>query len=335
MKFLKSKQFIFSSFIVLVLAGIAFALSYFKVSHNILRHLSSFSWWQFTIITFVAMGIYLVDAIRYKVFARAFKVELSIKDCFEASIANFFFAWITPGSSLGAPATIYLLKKKGISTTNATLVAFGKSLTGLGLFLPFAFLVFLAKKESFQSHLLLDVMAYNVAVYSIVPVLSIVFSLQGGRLEKWLKAMHQKKQDGIFHKLVTFLLDIIEKTKPVLERGLFWTLIFIMCHILYFSFFPLVGALILNFMNADFIESFYSSLFYTAASITVPTPGGAGISEGTGAFFFSHLVSVEKAVFMTLFFRFLTFYLQIIVGLIYFAKIGIGKIYQEVLLSKE
>ena len=50
----------------------------------------------------LCIAIYLSEIWRYRCYAAALGIELSPLAAFEASVANFFFAWITPGAALGA-----------------------------------------------------------------------------------------------------------------------------------------------------------------------------------------------------------------------------------------
>ena len=77
--------------------------------------------------------------IRYRVFGRAVGERVSWRAALDATVANFFFSWITPGAALGAPAAIVMLGRRGVSWDAAALIAFGKSLTGTALLILLAF----------------------------------------------------------------------------------------------------------------------------------------------------------------------------------------------------
>ena len=59
-----------------------------------------------------------------------------------------------------------------------------------------------------------------------------------------------------------------------------------------------------------------------AFTYVLPTPGGSGLSEGTAEAFFGQLLSPQGAVMAVLLFRALTFYLHILVGLVYLPVVG-------------
>ena len=63
----------------------------------------------------------------------------------------------------------------------------------------------------------------------------------------------------------------------------------------------------------------------------LPTPGGAGISEGTAEAFFGTVLSPQDAVVVVLAFRTLTFYLHIALGLVYLPIVGGGEAMRGIL----
>jgi len=63
-------------------------------------------------------------------------------------------------------------------------------------------------------------------------------------------------------------------------------------------------------------------ILYTALAYSAPTPGGAGISEASSIFFFKDLLPLNKIILVALICRGFTFYFQIVVGIIYYIKIG-------------
>ena len=53
----------------------------------------------------LVVGLYVTDVLRYKALARATSVHITWRAGLDASVANFVFSNITPGSTFGVPAT--------------------------------------------------------------------------------------------------------------------------------------------------------------------------------------------------------------------------------------
>jgi uncharacterized membrane protein YbhN (UPF0104 family) len=72
------------------------------------------------------------------------------------------------------------------------------------------------------------------------------------------------------------------------------------------------------------------SIVYAAFTYVAPTPGGAGLSEAAATVFYGSILSAHDAMLVVLLFRALTFYLHIVVGVIYVGIIGgTGQILQR------
>ena len=64
------------------------------------------------------------------------------------------------------------------------------------------------------------------------------------------------------------------------------------------------------------------AVIYQTFTYSVPTPGGAGLSEGVAEVFFGGYLPPAKAVLTVLLFRGTTIYLHIVMGLVYLPIVG-------------
>src|SRR6266576_304622 len=53
------------------------------------------------------VALYVTDVMRYRSLGRAVATHVDWKAGLDSSVANFLFSWVFPGSTFGAPATIY------------------------------------------------------------------------------------------------------------------------------------------------------------------------------------------------------------------------------------
>src|SRR5262245_33586891 len=79
------------------------------------------------------VAIYVADILRYRSLGRAVGTYVDWKAGLDSSVANFLFSWVFPGSTFGAPATIYMLGRRGVPWDAAVVIAFGKAFTGVAV----------------------------------------------------------------------------------------------------------------------------------------------------------------------------------------------------------
>src|SRR5512146_1803182 len=82
-------------------------------------------------IAITCVAIYATDVLRYRSLGRAVGTQVDWKAGLDSSVANFLFSWVFPGSTFGAPATIYMLGRRGVPWDAAVVIAFGKAFTGV------------------------------------------------------------------------------------------------------------------------------------------------------------------------------------------------------------
>ena len=114
------KQYIFN--IILILT-ITFISAYFSIGKNYQQVIEAFEkanlFW--VIFMFVLMvSYYAFDALQLISFGRIYKKDFSFRQAFTNSMSGTFFSAITPSSSGGQFAQVYVFNKQGISATNSS-----------------------------------------------------------------------------------------------------------------------------------------------------------------------------------------------------------------------
>lgn len=295
-------------FLALAGAGIAWAVYRAGADLAHLPGLGAGTW--MTVIGLVPL-IYAFDALRYRLLAAAVGTPIGWGAAIEASMANFFFSWLTPGAALGAPAAIVTLHRRGVPLAAAGLVAFGKSATSTLILLLLAFMALaLGLGPPLPTAVLTPLVAGLAIVVTIlaVPVVAAlsrrfrsVLARPGGR---WRAGLH----------------DAAERLARLPVRAL--PAIFL-SHLLYFCAFVGVLVVLAAALGAAPIGPTVGvSTVFSAFSYVAPTPGGAGLSEASADLFFTGLLAPGPAVAAVLLFRGLTFYLQVIIGLLYIIAAG-------------
>lgn len=317
-------------FAVLSVLGVWWALAHSGATLGDLSLLSAFPTSTKILLLLLCLGVYITDVWRYLANARALGVPLGWKVALEASVANFLFSWITPGATLGAPAAIYVLGKRGVSWDAAALISFGKSMLGSAFLLvsAFAFIVLgLGPRAGSRVTLVLLVGSGVVALLLIVPLAAAVRSRASlARLALWEESLDRAglvKKDGFITAVFKALRSAIERLARFQSGGWAGFLEIAMAQFCYFSSFIGIAAVLAWACGA--VPRFHVvgiSTVYLAFTYVAPTPGGAGLSEAFAVSFFGPVLSAQKSVLVVLLFRSITLYVQIAVGLVYLAWAG-------------
>lgn len=276
----------------------------------------------------LAAGVLGAEMVRFVVIGRAIGVRVGARAALDATIANNFFSWITPGAALGDPAAIYMLGRRGVPWDAALLITYAKFATGFALILVVTcVLVALG-------------LGPDVPAWATVPFASgtgvgavLMLLLIGGaffpdatrglvdRVERRLSAAPLFARGLGSRALAATARAVrgaIERLSAFRRAGAPGALAIAAAHLAYYACF--IGVLVVLAMELG-----ASSLARTAAVATVyqgflyvaPTPGASGIGEATAQTFFGDLVPGGGAFVAVVAFRTLTFYLHIVLGLVY------------------
>ena len=318
----------FALFLGLTAAGVAWAVSRAEVSTGDLRVILGFSASSLVLLAVFSLGIYASDVLRYQTLGRAVAARVSWRAGLDASVANFFFSWITPGSTFGAPATIYMLGRRGVPWDATVVIAFGKAFTGVAVVVVSSLLfVALGLGPDYDGNLL-GLVIFGGSVFGVLFGSMIVAAMRPEptrRVVAGLFGWLERKLPGgrYIASIERVTLGAITRLSHLRDGGVMPLLYLTFTHILYFSVFAAVGVVLIHGFGgvADF-RAFAATVVYIAFTYLAPTPGGAGFAEAMAIPFFGPLLPAEEAVMMVLCFRGLTFYLQVAVGLPYMLIVG-------------
>jgi uncharacterized protein (TIRG00374 family) len=279
---------------------------------------------QIVLLAILCAGIYASDLLRYRCLGLAVGAPVSNAAAMDASVANFFFSWITPGSTFGAPASIYMLGRRGVPWDAAVVIAFGKAFTGVAL-VCFVSLVLVALElgPEFDSQLLYLVLFGGGVFLFLVSLISVAaFRPEGAkrRVEKLFGRLGKGHREWV-HRVEQVTIKCIDRLARL--RGGGAPLLLALSHLLYFAIFAGVAmVLIVAFGGQANLAAAATTVVYIAFTYIAPTPGGAGFAEAMALPFFGHILPAEQAVMMVLSFRALTLALQICFGLPYLLVVG-------------
>ena len=281
----------------------------------------------------LAAGVMVTEALRFRACGRIFEVEVGWWAAIDATIANAFFAWLTPGAALSEPATIYMLGRRGVSWSGAVALCLLKATTSSALFLGAAFVLLLAGlgPDLALGWWLPFVSGTGVVATMLAALL--LGALRDRAAIAWLARRRQRLEGGRlgrWPRLVRWGDRLLETTQRSVERlatlrrarpgPLLWLLI---THLLYYGcFIGVFVALALALADPPPGRLVATAIIYQTFTYVAPTPGGAGLSEAVSVAFFDHLLAPRHAVLAVLGFRASTFYLHLLLGAVYLPMVG-------------
>lgn len=319
-------------FACLTLAGSIWAIARAPIDAGELwRVISGLPAWQLTLLAGLSIGIYATDALRYRALGTAIGATVSWRAAVDTSVANFFFSWITPGSTFGAPATIYMLGRRGVPWDAAVVIAFAKAFTGVAVIVVAAFVfVALGLGPAYDGGVL-AVVLFGGGVFALLFTLLTVAAFRpepakarAARVFVWLSNRFGRgKVITAVERVTARSIDRLSRLRSV---GVSPLLQLAAIHALYFAVFAGVGVTLLHAFGVTVgVEAFAAVIVYIAFTYLAPTPGGAGFAEAMALPFFGPLMPAQSAVMFVLCFRGLTLYLQVGFAIPYMVLVGGGR----------
>lgn len=251
--------------------------------------------------------------------------HLSYKQSFNISMSVQFFNAITPFASGGQPVAVYLLKKKGMTVGESTAIIVLKSLiwqissilvTMASLILNYKLFVgnisgfiplFIVGMVTNLAVVLFYCMFFSDSLMTKIMnwVCNLLYKLGfKKRMEKFRDSVNRE-----IERLGTTIKEVSHHKADLLK----FTLITILqmtafCSILYFI------QLACEPVSANFLNMLTSQYMVTMITGFIPLPGAAGGAEGIGYVFFKMFFTTSSILAVVLIWRFITYYLNLLMG---------------------
>lgn len=322
-----------ASFVTLTVGGAAWAISRAPIGLHDLRVLARLSPLAIALLVALTAATYAADVLRYRAVGRAVAAPIPWRAALDTSVANFFFSWITPGSTFGVPATIYMLGRRGVPWDATVVIAFGKAFTGVAVVVVAAVaMVALGLGPTYDRDLLLVVL-FGGTIYCALFGALIAAAVRPApaqrtvaRLFAWLG--RRLGHPRVFATGARVTSDAIDRLAHLREGGARPLVHLAVMHALYFAATAGVGVVLLTaFGGAADVRSSCAVVVYVAFTYLAPTPGGAGFAEAMAVPFFGPLLPADQAVLFVLCFRGLTLYVQVVFAVPYMLLVGgVGEI---------
>lgn len=320
--------FFVAMFVALALAGTWWSLSRAPIRLSDLGVLSGIPVPLLVLLGALLIGIYASDVLRYRALGHAVSARVTWRAGLDASVANFIFSNITPGSTFGVPATIYMLRRGGVPSDAAIVMTFAKAFTAGTLIAAVALGLVLSGLSPFDQRFV-GVVIFTSSVLMTLSALVIAAACRPAATHRLLNWCVQRLQARFSR--ATWPTSIAQVGARTIDRlsllrtSGFRPLAYIAAaHLLYFTIFSGIGVVLIGAFGGEIgAPAFAASWVYIAfVYYLTPTPGGAGFAEATAIPFFGGLLPAEQAVMMMLCFRGLTLYLHVLVGVPYLLAVG-------------
>lgn len=321
------------SFVVLTVGGAAWALVRAPISWHDLAVVTRLSAPAIALLIGCTFATYGADVLRYRAVGRAVGVTVPWRAALDTSVANFFFSWLTPGSTFGVPATIYMLGRRGVPWDATVVIAFGKAFTGVAVVVTASVVMIgLGLGPRYDGHLL-AVVLFGGAIFALLFGGLIGAALRPAPAKRGLARVFGWLSRRLGHARFVdtgqrVTLAAVDRLATLRTGGLAPLGYLALTHALYFAATAGVGVVLLTGFGAAIdARAVCAVVVYLAFTYLAPTPGGAGFAEAMAVPFFGPLLPAEQAVAFVLCFRGLTLYVQVVFAVPYLLVIGgVGEI---------
>lgn len=271
---------------------------------------------------FILFLIYFINALRLQMLLKFFGYKFPFLESFKNVFFGAFFTFITPMSIGGQPYRIYHLIKNNIKGTDATNIVISKTLEipFVIFFLDLLFIKNVLKfmPKSFGLTIILIGFFVGFSI-SFAIFLSFVNRKILKRFLFFLIKIFKLKYTEVE---VDNWIDKLQESIKILWLKNPWILI--LDSFLYFITLIFYNLILFMIVKTFFGEpiSFFSLLavlvLMNTVAYYVPTPGSSGGIEGTYQIVFSNLFGPLNAINIITIYRFVTFYVPLILGTVFF-----------------
>jgi uncharacterized protein (TIRG00374 family) len=273
-----------------------------------------------------ALGLVATEALRIAVIARFAGARISVRDAWDAAVANHVMTAVTPQVGLGEPTVAYTLNRRGVPWDAAVAVPFVKFTTSLALvFILGAGLVAAGFGPPVEAWMTRTAIVWFGGIALVTSGIILVCSSERlatrvvraierwATRRRWLARWQPRIARGADVAAQTVARLVVMRSR----RGLLVAAL-VAVHLVYYLSYvaPLVGlALVLG--DPPLVPLVLRSLVFLCFVFASPTPGGVGTSEAAAGLFFADLVAPTDAIIVVVVFRGATYYLQLAIGALY------------------
>lgn len=324
-KFQKKIGFVFLLLITLIVLFLflkdSFYLTFFYIKKlNVFWLLLSFFCFNF----YLACRAFVTNS-----FAHQLNSKYKFIDAFVMEYKIILLNAITPFSTGGKPYEIYSLKKKGLKTTEASNIAIQNFIIYQFALIIISFfaLIYNSFFELFTNVVILKYLIIAGFILNILIIIGLFIISFAKNTDKLIinffihigsKIKIIKLQETTKHKINNFIENFYDESIELSKNKLkFVNKIFI--HIISLCSLYTIPLIIFyamgDFSSLNIMQSIFISSFVMLIGLATPMPGGTGGVEYAFIFLFGNFITGVKLNALMITWRFITFYLPIIISI--------------------
>lgn len=332
-KILQNKK---TSFIFLVV--LTFIVLYFSLKDNffeIIGQIKRINLIWLLVSLLLLIGYWLFSSITMKLITNKFNKKINLKEIFRINVITQFFNGITPSSSGGQPYQIYALKKLGLTIADGTNISIQTFVCYQFALVLLGFIALLFNKvfNLFVPVKLLKLLVVlgfivNILVAFFLFIITITKKTNKkviNKLIKWGSKLKIIKNKEEISKKMNNSVEQFQRGTYLLLKDKKLLLVAVLCQfiglICLYSI-PLALLLGMDYYQFNLGLSIIVTAYVMVAGSFVPLPGGTGGLEYAFLTFFGNFIGGSMVTALMLLWRFITYYLGMIVGGI---MLNIGK----------
>lgn len=320
------KKILFNLIIILIVLAIVLYLSLKDNYEEIISYILKMNpLWFLVAVIFYLLFRGLIGVTSYYM-ARLNKAKISLKKMLQINYIIPFFHGVTPFAGGGQPMEIYFLHNEKISidkSTNITLQNFLIYQTALVIICIFSVIynqIFgIFPKDSLMKKLV--ILGFVINMFILLLAIFISFSTKFvrfatrkviGFLYKIKIVKDKKETKAKFDEIV----NQYHKNALIITKNKKKFLIYVIVNIFAIAFFYLIAYAVCMGMglNVNFIEIIVMTTYVMMIGNFVPIPGGTGGVEYAFIFFFGYHIAGGVLTAIMLVWRFVSYYLAMIIG---------------------
>ncbi|ANQ53333.1 hypothetical protein XJ44_02195 [Thermosipho affectus] len=319
----KKNKIIIGIILSIIISGVILLFYSFSLNKNIIKTIFfSINYKEFLCAIILVLLSFILDGIKHYIVFKTLNQKINLISSINSCFVTGYFSSVTPFSMGGQPFQIYYLNKHGVDSAYATQIVFLRlfEMISLMFFIDLNYIVFLSNKIYGISNKIIFLGLILTLASSIAILFGIVFPKTFIKLlhtfKKWnflSKIVNFERLENWFHKLDMVIKKIFNEHKKLIlvDFIMMFLLLIFQSYVFYYSI------SIFTNMNLSFFKFFSITNIVNAVAFLVPTPGASGSFEIVYTNVLSEFATDKEAIIKgVLFYRFLSYYLLIIIGTI-------------------
>lgn len=323
---------------ILLIVGFTALALWFALKDDFKQVISSImkvDFWRLGVVILAVLVFQLIIGWIIQQFAKQTKPDYKLKQGFLNALVAAFFHGITPSSTGGQFAQVYVFHKQGIKGEDAAGILILDFIVNQIVVIILGLILLIVKFPYFSSNsffflslagflantgfvVLTTLCAFNRKVYTWVTKKGLNIGVKLHIIKDKQKAI-----DNLDEKLEGFSKGVAELShnKKLLVKVVVANIVRML---LYFSI-PMICAWALKIKCADWLTMVALASFVSNVNAFIPIPGASGGTESTFIVMFSEIMTKANASSLMVLWRFSTFHLVMIIGAITFIRIQNSK----------